>query len=412
MADVDETAATGNAAPEAAGVDVALGIALSKSEEGGIEPSTVDKIERRAVVDDGLVVHGRTEVQPAHGHAPYDARVDSERDQVLDAFLARDQGHLVGHRAYADVDNAVRRELEQCAPGDDLALVQIHRLDHFLRHTQLPGESGIELGAVGLHVVLGLREHDAVDENSGHLHFACIQRSLCRDAFHLRKHDAARIARRDRKGQIFEGERLALGGDVSIRIRGGAPDERDLDRERLVKKIFFAVDLHQSHDVLGGLRVHSPAVLAWIDVGPETDTGQRARFAGADVTVHVRKDTLGQVVRLDAVVDDEFFDAGRQPEITADHAPYEPFMRKPVESSVLHVALPRGEHQCQFTRRPGFEKALLQCDKELVGRAIASVAGRSHDIAVVDHRNGIRSFHDLLEPHEFSSMTRLTGPQR
>ena len=137
-----------------------------------------------------------------------------------------------------------------------------------------------------------------------------------------------------------------------------------------------------------------------------------ARFAGADVTVHVRKDTLGQVVCLDAVVDDEFFDAGRQPEITADHAPYEPFMRKPVESSVLHVALPRGEHQCQSTRRPGFEKALLQCDKELVGRAIASVAGRSHDIAVVDHRNGIRSFHDLLEPHEFSSMTRLTGPQR
>ena len=260
--------------------------------------------------------------------------------------------------------------------------------------------------------MLGIREYDAVDENSGHLDLARVQRSFGCDAFHLREYDPARISHRNCKGQIFEGERLALGGDISIRIRGRAPDERDLYRECLVEKIFFAVDLHQPHDVLGGRRVHSPAALPRINVGSETDARQRARLAGADVTVHVREDALGQVVRLDAVLDDEFFDAGRQPEITADHAPYEPFMRKPVESSVLHVALPRGEHQCQSTRRPGFEKALLQCDKELVGRAIASVAGRSHDIAVVDHRNGIRSFHDLLEPHEFSSMTRLTGPQR
>src|SRR4029079_4640034 len=134
------------------------------------------------------------------------------------------------------------------------------------------------------------------------------ERSFRGDALDLRKHNPAGISRGDRQRQVLERERFALGRDIAVRIRGGAADQRYLDRERLVEKVLLAVDLHQPHDVLGGQRVHTAAVLTRIDVGAEADARQRAWLAGADVAVHVRNDALGQVVRLDAVVDDQLLD--------------------------------------------------------------------------------------------------------
>ena len=119
LADVDEAAAPGNALAEFAGVHVTRCIALSETEEGRIESAAVDEIERTGVIDDRLVVDGRSEVETAHRHTADDTRVHGERQQVRDALLCRDQGHLIGDRADAHVDDAVRSKLEHGPTRDD-----------------------------------------------------------------------------------------------------------------------------------------------------------------------------------------------------------------------------------------------------------------------------------------------------
>src|SRR6185436_13460693 len=139
LADVDESAATGYSTAEAAGIDIAGGVAFAKTEEGGIEAAAIDEVECGAVIDDGLVVHGGAEVQAAHRDTADDAGIDRQGQQIGDAFLARYQRHLVGYRADADIDDTVRRELEQGAPGNDLSIIELDRADHLLRHAQLTG---------------------------------------------------------------------------------------------------------------------------------------------------------------------------------------------------------------------------------------------------------------------------------
>ncbi len=85
--------------------------------------------------------------------------------------------------------------------------------------------------------------------------------------------------------------------------------------------------------------------------------------------------------------------------MAADHALEQPGMAEPVQAAVLHVALAAGEHQRQVARRAGFEKALLQRDEQLVRRAVAAVAGRRDDVAIVNDGDCVARLDDFLQSH-------------
>ena len=412
LADVDEAAAAGDALAEAARVDVALRVAFAEAEERGVEPAAVDEIELGAMVDHRLVVHRGAEIEAAHRHPAHDAGIHVERDEVLDALLVGDLRHLVGHAADADVDDGARLQLERRAPRDHLALAQLHGAHLGKRDAQLAREGGVVLRAVGLHVVGALGEHHAVDEHAGDLHVARVERAFVGDALDLREDDAAGVARGDRERQVLEGERLALGGDVAVRIGRGAADQRHVDGERLEEEKFLAADLQDRDDLFRRDGIHAPAVLARVDESAQSHARERAGLARADVAVEIGDDAFGQVVGLDAILDRHRLESRREPEVAADHAAHQAFVREVVQAALLHDPLAAGEDQREGARRPAGEEALLERDEELVRRAVAAVAGGSDGIAIVDDRDRVLGLDEFLQSHGWFPLRRRRSPAR
>jgi hypothetical protein len=133
--------------------------------------------------------------------------------------------------------------------------------------------------------------------------------------------------RGDHERQILERERLAFRGEVAVRVSGRAPDQRNIDWERLEEQKVLTVDRHQPPDVVGGPFVHLALATKRIDVGARTHARQRSGLARADVTVQLRHHPFGEVVGLDSILDDELFHLWRQAKVAADHAPDQSFVR-------------------------------------------------------------------------------------
>ena len=77
LANVDKAAGPGQAAAEAADVDVAGGIALSHAKTGHVEAATVVEIELLILVDHRIHVDPGPEVTPGRGNPTDQARFDS-----------------------------------------------------------------------------------------------------------------------------------------------------------------------------------------------------------------------------------------------------------------------------------------------------------------------------------------------
>ena len=91
LADIDEPAGAGEPPTEAADVDVPVAVDLRYAKECLIQSRAVVEVELVGLINDCLRVGGRAEAQAAGGHAADRARLDGERDQVENPFLA-------GHR--------------------------------------------------------------------------------------------------------------------------------------------------------------------------------------------------------------------------------------------------------------------------------------------------------------------------
>ena len=135
LADVDEAAGAGEPRTEAAHVDVAVGVDLRHAEARHVEAAAVVEVELLVLVDDGLGVDRRAEIEAALRHAADHARLGGEGQVVEHLLLVGDRGHTLGH-ADAEVDDAAHRQLEGAAAGDDLALVERHRREHVERHLE------------------------------------------------------------------------------------------------------------------------------------------------------------------------------------------------------------------------------------------------------------------------------------
>ena len=325
--------------------------ACARPEDGDVEPAAVVEVELAGLVDDGLRIHRRAEIQPARRNAADHAGLGGQRDQVDDAFLRRDAGHALGH-ADAQVHHLVRAQFQRGAARDDLAVAQAHRQHAVHRHADLGRERRVVGLGKGLLVVRRVDgHHHRIDQHAGHLDLARVQRAALGDALDLRDDHAARIARGHRDGQRLQRQRLALHGQVAVGVGRGGADDAHLDREGLVEQVVLAVDGHHAHQVLGGARVELAAAMARVDEGVQPHARERAGLAGGDVAKQVRDHALRQVPGLDQVVHGELLHLGHQAPVAADHPLQQAGVAQVVEPAVLAVALAGGIDQRQVARR-------------------------------------------------------------
>ena len=269
---------------------------------------------------------------------------------------------------------------------------------------ELAGERrAVRLGE-RLHVVFGLFRHDdAVDEDAGDLHLPRVQRPALGDALHLGDDDPARIVHRHRDREAFERERLVLHRDVAVGVGGRAANEADVDRERLVEQVFLAADRHQRDEVFLRARVDLAAAVARVDERADADPRQRPGLAGGDVAEEVRDHALRQVVRLDLVADGERLQLGHEAPVPADDALDETGVPQVIEAAFRAIPLAGGIDERQVARVADagrrllrrLDEALLERDRDVLGKPDAHEAGRGDRVAVANQCDRLAGSDDL-----------------
>ena len=101
-------------------------VRLGKTQKGCIETTAIVEIELIGLIDDGLRIGRRTEIEPSRRYASNHARFSRERHQIGDLLLIGDVRNAFRH-ADAEIDDAVGVELKRRAPRNDFPLVQLHR---------------------------------------------------------------------------------------------------------------------------------------------------------------------------------------------------------------------------------------------------------------------------------------------
>ena len=282
---------------------------------------------------------------------------------------------------------AFASQLERRAPGDDLALAHLQRLQRAHGHAHLAGKGGgVELGE-GLHVILApLGDDHAIDQDAGDLDLARVQAAALGDALDLHDDAPAGVVRGHGDRERLQRQRLALHRDVAVGIGGGAAHDGDVDRKRAVEEILRPVDLHQADEVGGRAGVELAAAVPRIGERVEADPGEMAGLAGGDVAVEMGDDALRQVVGLDRARDGQSLQLRHQAPVSADDAPDKSAMGEMVEAALLAVALSRGVDEAQVARLAdavgaagrAVEKARLERDGDRLRKADADeAAGRN-----------------------------------
>jgi hypothetical protein len=124
-------------------------------------------------------------------------------------------------------------------------------------------------------------DHHAVHQGAGDAHQAGVEAARLGQALHLHDDHAAGVARRRGDRQRLEDERLALHGDVAVGVRGGAAQDRHVDRQGAVEEVLLAAERDRLDEVLGGARVDLAAAVARIDEGVEAHARDGAGLAAA-----------------------------------------------------------------------------------------------------------------------------------
>ena len=125
--------------------------------------------------------------------------------------------------------------------------------------------------------MFGRGHDDAIHQNARYPDEPGVQAAGFGDALDLDDDDAARVAGGRGDRQRFKDQRLLLHRDVAVRIGAGAPQDRDIDRTRLVEQVFLAAQRDDLDDILGRTGVDLAAAVARIDEGVGADAGDGAR---------------------------------------------------------------------------------------------------------------------------------------
>src|SRR5262245_24721045 len=254
-------------------------------------------------------------------------------------------------------------------------------------------------------MVVWVRHHHAVDQDSGDSDLPRVQRTAVSDALHLGDHEPARVARRHGDREHFERECFPLHRDVAVGVGGGAADDADIDRERLVEEVLLAANLHELDEIFGRALVELPAAEARVGESAESHPTQMAGFARGDVTEEMRDHALRQVVGLDLVADGEGLQLWHEPPMPADHPLDEPRLRKMVEPPVLAVSLAGGIDEGEVLGLAEIreqlvlagEGELFERDRDLLGEADADEAAGRDRVAAMDQPDRLARRYDLAD---------------
>ena len=242
-----------------------------------------------------------------------------------------------------------------------------------------------------------------------------MKRSRLGDPLHLHDHQPAGVVHRGGDGQGLQKERLALHGDVAVRVGGGAPKERDVEPlECLVEQVLLTVDRHQLDPVFGGAFVDLPTAVARIDKRVEANPGQQPRLSRGGIAKQLRDDPLRQVVGLDLVLHGHLAELTRHPPVPPDGALEQALVAQPVRAPPLPVSLCHGERQREIPRGAGLQESRLQRQGELFGETLPGEALHDDGVSVTDQRDGLGGGNDLVPwchaRHEFGWKIHVVAP--
>ena len=294
------------------------------------------------MIDSGI--DGGAKVETALRNPADDPGLGGQRHEVEQLLFGGNRGNAFGH-ADAEIDHAAHRQFQSAAPRNDLAVVQRHRHIAIGRRPQFTGERAVVAGGIGLDMVFRLGNDDAIDQYARNFDMPRIERTGGGDAFDLGDDEALAVLGGRCQCQVVEGQRLLFHRDVAVAVGGGAADDRDIDRKRLVEQPLLAVDLHQPHQLFGGACIELAATIGRVDEGTETDLGKKPGLASRNLAKQMRYASERQIVGLDVVVDGHPGQLRHQAKVSADQTLDQAGMRQTIEAAVAAVARRGCEHQ-------------------------------------------------------------------
>src|SRR5260221_3172615 len=315
--DVWEAARATDTPLECVDVDVALGVDLGERQARDVEPATIVEVEHVRLVDHRLVVETGAALVAGDRHAAQDALLDRQDKLVGDPLLPCHPADELAD-AEAEVADGAARELEQGAPGDDLAHVERQRWLWPNRPAERPGVVRRVPGDICLPLVRV--DVDVVDERPRDLHVSHPQAAARRQLADLSDDDSAAVPGGHGHRQHLRLDRLALHRQVAVLVGGRAANDGEIHREGVEQEPLPAAEGDDLDEVLGRPGVLLAARLARIDVRSKADPRDEAGAPRGDLAHELRQHALGERIRFDLVRLDERPEA----RLVADVAPDRP----------------------------------------------------------------------------------------
>ena len=342
---------------------------------------------------------GAAKARSARQHAADRARLGGQGDIGREFFLIGDGGDAL-RSADAEVDDAVGRQFEGGAAGDDLALVEWHFGHAFDRHADFARQRRVVHDAV-IHPVQfrRLRDDHAVDQDTGDFHVLGPDRPLLDDALDLRDDDAAIVAGGHGLGEIVEDERLLLHADIAGGVGRGAANKRHVDLGGDVEQPLLALNIVIFYNIFGGHLIDLGAAETRIDISVKPDLGEQARLSGGAGAVKLRNHPLRQIVAENFVFLGGLGDLGHPAEISRYDPAKQPFVMQASGPEPFAVAGSGGHDKGQVPGVAGLHEALFQSHMERFRDATLDETARGYDIIVSDERDRLLQRGDLVIRH-------------
>ena len=153
--------------------------------------------------------------------------------------------------------------------------------------------------------------------------------------------------------------RLVLAADVAFLVCRGPTQQRYLRCLSLVEEPLPPCGRDHFNQVLACGSVHTPTGLARVHIGSEPDMRQNSRLLSRHCAIELGDDTLGQVVSLQFIRDDQLHEQRLRAVIPADHTLHQARVSEPTHTLRLKVAKAGGVENCQAPRVPVFQEPLL-----------------------------------------------------
>ena len=338
LADVDESAGSGQLGSKLTDVEITVLVRLGQPEKGQIQPTPVVEVELRRLIDDRLGVGGSAEVEPARRQTANDTGFRCQGDIIENLLFIGDTRYPLGH-ADSQVDHAVGRQLKGGPSGNDLPGAHPHGFDGLNGDLDFAAEGGVVFFGKCLPVVFRLGHHHTIHHDAGYLDLTGVQGTGLCDPFHLDDNKPPGIFGSRCDGKGFQGQGFLFHGDVAVGIRCRSPQQRDVDRQCFVGQVFVAVEPDQFDDLFRSDRIDLPSAVAGIHEGAKPDGCDGAGFSGGDIPVHVRDDALGKVVGGDFVVHGQLLQFRHQAPMAPDYPPDQSLMTQVVEPPLPAVPL-------------------------------------------------------------------------